>query len=87
MATIPGPWHYDGRRWIRNAAGVGVLRVQLGADLDAVRCAAAAPALLAALHELLGAYTGGADSALDDPYIRERAQAAIEAAEPVQVRR
>lgn len=49
MAITPGPWHYDGRRWIRDAAGIGVLRVQIGANPDDARAAAAAPALLAAL--------------------------------------
>jgi len=49
MAITQGPWHHDGRRWIRNAVGTGVLRVQIGANPDDARCAAAAPALLAAL--------------------------------------
>lgn len=50
MAQTPGPWHHDGRRWIRNADGHGVLRVQLGANPDDVRLAAAAPVMLATLH-------------------------------------
>lgn len=40
---------------------------------------AAAPDLLAALDEILN-YDGGADSALQDEYVMERARAAIEAA-------
>ena len=78
MATTPGPWHYDGRRWIRDAAGIGVLRVQIGANPDDARCAAAAPALLAALKEILE-YAGGQETALDDDYVMERVRAAIAA--------
>ena len=34
--------------------------------------------LEAAVEELIGPYTGGADNTLDDPYIMERARAALE---------
>lgn len=81
MAQTPGPWHHDGRRWIRNADGRGVLRVHIGANPDDVRLAAASPALLSVLQEIMD-YRGGAPSALHDPYVMERAQAAMLAAEP-----
>ena len=51
MAGFHSTWHFDGRRWIRDAAGVGVLRLQPTADPAAARLAAAAPALLAALKQ------------------------------------
>lgn len=44
------------------------------------RLIAAAPDLLEALQEILG-YRGGADNALDDEYVMERARAAIAKAE------
>ncbi len=84
MAITPGPWHFDGRRWIRDSAGLGVLRVQLGANPDDARVAAAGRELLECLKEILE-YDGGADSALHDPYVMERARSAIAAAEPAQV--
>ncbi len=40
------------------------------------RLAASAPTLYEALNEIL-TYSGGADSALDDPYVVERARAAL----------
>ena len=43
----------------------------------AAHWADAAPDLLAALEELTGDYAGGAERASDDPYIIERALAAI----------
>lgn len=52
MAITPGPWHYDGRRWIRDAAGIGVLRVQKDPDRYAACLAAAAPMFLEALIEI-----------------------------------
>lgn len=86
MPTTPGPWHYDGRRWIRNAAGIGVLRVQLGANPDDARRAAAAPALLAALKLAESFMAGFEDDELQDG-INDRLatiRAAIAAAEPIQ---
>jgi hypothetical protein len=86
MAITPGAWHYDGRRWIRDERGIGVLRVQLGASPDDARCAAAAPALLAALR-LAEAYMATLDQGLRAPVLPERLatiRAAIAAAEPQQ---
>lgn len=79
MATAPGPWHYDGRRWIRDAAGIGVLRVQIGANPEAARLAAAAPKLLDALRWVLSAH----GEQLHDAFAA--ANEAIAAAEPEKV--
>lgn len=87
MAITPGPWHYDGRRWIRDAGGIGVLRVQLGANPDNVRCAAAAPALLAAL-KIAESFMAGFEGDEMQDGIDERLatiRAAMAAAEPDQV--
>jgi len=84
VAITPGPWHHDGRRWIRDAAGVGVLRVQLGANPDDARCAAAAPALLEALKQAESFMCGFECDELQEG-IGERLatiRAAIAAAEP-----
>jgi len=86
MPTTPGPWHYDGRRWIRDAAGIGVLRIQLGANADDARMAAAAPALLEAL-KLAESYLAALDQRLRAPVLPDRLatiRAAIAAAEPIQ---
>jgi hypothetical protein len=87
MALTPGPWRYDGRRWIRDAAGIGVLRVQLGANPDDARCAAAAPALLRVLREIVSQIDqGGSNGAVfgRDNCIEE-ARVAIIAAQPKKV--
>lgn len=87
MAITPGPWHYDGRRWIRAAAGTGVLRVQINVNPDDARCAAAGPQMLAAL-KLAESYLATLDQRLRAPVLPERLdtiRAAIAAAEPVQV--
>lgn len=87
MAITPGPWRYDGRRWIRDAAGIGVLRVQIGANPDDVRCAAAAPALLEAL-KLAESFMGGFEDDAAQDGINERLatiRAALLAAEPYEV--
>lgn len=86
MAQTPGPWHHDGRRWIRNADGRGVLRVQIGADPDDVRLAAASPALLAAL-KLAESYMSTLDQNLRAPELPRRMaiiRDAIAAAEPTE---
>lgn len=86
MAATPGPWHFDGRRWIRDAAGIGVLRVQIGANPDDTRVAAAAPVLLAALRLAESFMAGFEDNEAQDG-INDRLatiRAAIAAAEPIQ---
>lgn len=47
-----------------------------GIDCADARLIASAPEIADALDEILN-YSGGADSALDDPYVMERAQAAL----------
>lgn len=83
MAITPGPWHFDGRRWIRDARGIGVLRVQIGANPDDARCAAAAPAMLAALTMCESFFVG---SERDDGIgeLLATIRSAIAAAEPQQ---
>ncbi len=84
MPIAQGPWHYDGRRWIRDAAGRGVLRLQLGVNPDDARCAAAAREMLRALKEIVsqidqggsGGKVFGRDACI------AAARAAIAAAEP-----
>lgn len=66
MATTPGPWHFDGRRWIRDARGIGVLRVQIGANPDDAHAAAAAPAMLAALRLAVSFMEGFEDDETQD---------------------
>jgi len=87
MAITPGPWRFDGRRWIRDAAGIGVLRVQIGASTDDARAAAAAPALLEAL-KLAESFMAGFEGDEMQDGIDERLatiRAAILAAEPYEV--
>ena len=87
MAITPGPWRFDGRRWIRDAAGIGVLRVQIGASTDDARAAAAAPALLEAL-KLAESFMAGFEGDEMQDGIDERLatiRAAMAAAEPDQV--
>lgn len=83
MAITPGPWHFDGRRWIRDARGIGVLRVQIGANPDDVRAAAAAPAMLAALR-LAESFMAGSESDDGIGDLLSTIRAAIAAAEPQQ---
>lgn len=87
MVITRGPWHFDGRRWIRDAAGIGVLRVQINANPDDARCAAAAPALLEAL-KLAESFMAGFEGDERQDGIDERLatiRAAILAAEPYEV--
>jgi len=78
MARTPGPWTFDGRRWIRDAAGIGVLRVQIGANPEDVRAAAAAPEMaevLAFCAAILGGLRneGNVGKALCDAHDEARA--------------
>ncbi len=87
MAVTPGPWHFDGRRWIRDSAGLGVLRVQLGANPDDARVAAAGREMLRVLKEIVSQIDqGGSNGAVfgRDNCIAE-ARAAIAAANPAKV--
>jgi len=82
MARTPGPWTFNGRRWIRDAAGIGVLRVQIGAHPEDVHAAAAAPEMLLALRNLDAVLAIATE--VDDVRVQagiRRARAAIAAAE------
>lgn len=62
----PGPWHFDGRRWIRDASGLGVLRLQPNANPADACLAAAAPTMLAALRLAERFMAGFEDDDLQD---------------------
>ncbi len=75
----PGPWSYLPRHICESEPEVrapdGWLICCTASDDDA-RLIAAAPRILDVLQEILD-YRGGADSALDDEYVMDRARAAI----------
>jgi hypothetical protein len=71
----PGPWEYD----MKNEAvyaGRNTIVYEGNANEADYRLIAAAPELLEALQEILD-YSGGADNALEDEYVMDRARAAI----------
>jgi len=86
----PGPWFVQkgfgtiyalsgGTSGITTAIASPLPHQVDGGEAEALanaRLIAAAPELLSALEEILN-YVGGADSALDDEYVMERANAAI----------
>lgn len=85
MVNPHSPWHYDGRRWIRDANGTGVLRIQIGANPEHARCAAAGPVLLAAAREALRWIEAKEEAkpTLSGPLVMNDLRAAIAAAEPL----
>jgi hypothetical protein len=72
-------WEPDARVLgnVRSADAVRAIREMWGKANTPVTPPATVAALVEALEELTGPYTGGADHALDDPYIVERARAAL----------
>lgn len=82
MSThTPGPWEETyGKKIYANGRVVAEVmtheREHEAEDNANARLIAAGPDLLAALSEIIN-YAGGADSAIDDPYVMDRAVAAL----------
>jgi len=80
----PGPWRVevseldDGKPFVSIRAATDVAYLSLNPEQVCANGAlvAAAPDMFAVLDEILN-YSGGAESALHDPYVMERAAAAL----------
>lgn len=72
----PGPWRWTNDKYLAGEGGQLLIRASFMTNDVDMLLIAAAPDLYAALDDLLD-YRGGAESALEDDHVVDRAKAAL----------